>query len=200
MIWQFDGQKRLRNRRGEVPDTSLSGGSEGKKGVLITDWALYGSEGWPRKPLEELNPCIVNNRLYFERKDADALSKKKGISADIHGNPTDGTLMTAYINFMVDMLRYKALSSADGNDFIAEIVTMDEQDYEGFQTMANQGSQIDAHTAQVDALVAEVLQISLGNSEKVKLWPILAPPWDKVPYRQKTAAGGFDEEDGCPKC
>ena len=32
--------------------------------------------------------------------------------------------------------------------------------------MANQGSQIDAHTAQVDALVAEVLQISLLETQK----------------------------------
>ena len=201
-------QKRLRSYKGEVPylcvDTSFSGGSDGKKGILITDRALYGSEGWPRKPLEELDPCIANDRLYFERKDADTpttygVSEMIYKAQDIHGNPTDGTLMTAYINFVVDMLRYKALSSADGEDFIAEILAMDEQNYEEFQTMANQGSQIDTHTAQVDALVAEVLQIALLETQKKSdFGNTLIPCGTKCPTARKPYLEDLMKKTGVP--
>lgn len=114
-----------RIHKGEIPylciDTSFFGDSKGKKGIVISDQALYGSNSWPRKPLDILDPCIVGNQLYFEKKNVD-MPKVEGTSeliydpTDIYGNSTDGTVMSAYICFVVDMLRFRTLSTAEGND------------------------------------------------------------------------------------
>lgn len=201
-------KKRLRKREGEVPylciDTSLFGSSEGKKGILITNQALYGSENWPRKPLETLDPCIARDRLYFERKDVDS-SKAEGTSEmiydtnDVHGNATDGTIMSNYICFVVDMLRFKALSSTDGGDFISEIISMDEQDYEGFVSSASANGQIDTHTAQVDALVAEILQSSLLESQKKQdFGQYLLPCGTRCPAARRSQLEDLMNETGVP--
>ena len=162
-----------RIQKGETPyfciDNTLFG-SDGKKGILITDKALYGCDNWPRKELKDLDTCIEKGYFYYERKDLNSKNKYDVSTSinleDIYGNTSDGTLLNELVHFLVDVLKFIALSPSDENNLSTEIITLDDQDYESFLALHSQSAEISTHIKEIDALLTEILQTSLLEIQK----------------------------------